>query len=154
MNAPVSKGTAGPEASRLRDFVSGFSLQSSTMLLARALLVTIFLISGLSKLAAVDPTIGYMQAKGVPGALLYPTIVFETTAAVLILFGLKVRVTALLLAGFSLATGAIFHWDLGNPVQTIMFLKNVSMAGGFLLLAVAGGGAIRLDRRVLSQPRR
>lgn len=152
MNASVSKRTAGPEASRLRDFVSGFSLQSSTILLARALLVTIFLLSGLSKLAAIEPTIGYMQAKGVPGALIYPTIAFEITAAVLILFGLKVRVTALLLAGFSLATGAIFHWDLGNQIQTIMFLKNVSMAGGFLLLAAVGGGAISLDKRVLSQP--
>jgi putative oxidoreductase len=132
---------------------SAFKLQSTTMLVARVLLVAIFILSALSKLGAIQPTMGYMQAMGVPGALIYPTIAFEIAAGVLILIGLKVRTTAVLLAGFSLVTAAIFHRNFGNQIEMIMFLKNVSMAGGFLLLAAAGGGALSLDERALSKPR-
>ena len=56
---------------------SAFKLHSTTMLVARVLLVAIFILSGLSKLGAIQPTMGYMQATGVPGALIYPTIAFE-----------------------------------------------------------------------------
>ncbi len=92
---------------------------------------------------------GYMQAMGVPGVLIYPTIAFEIAAGVLILIGLKVRTTALLLAGFSLMTAVIFRRNFGNQIEMIMSLKNVSMAGGFLLLHAAGGGALSLDERTV-----
>jgi putative oxidoreductase len=132
---------------------SAFKLHSATMLVARVLLVEIFIVSGLSKLGAIQPTVGYMQAMGVPDALIYPTIAFEIAAGVLILIGLKVRTTVLLLAGFSLMTAVIFQRNFGNQIEMIMFLKNVSMAGGFLSLHAAGGGALSLDERAVSKQR-
>ena len=123
------------------------------MLVARVILVALFILSGQSKLGAIQATTSYMQTMGVPGALIYPTIAFEIAAGVSILMGLKVRTATLLLAGFSLVTAAIFHRSFGDQIETIMFLKNVSMAGGFLLLAAVGGGALSLDERALSKQR-
>ena len=122
-------------------------LHAPTMAIARVLMALIFILSGLSKLGAADAVRGYMEAMGVPGALLWPTIAFEIGAGVLVALGYRTRVIALLLAGFCLATAAIFHHQFSDQIQMIMFLKNISMAGGFLLLAVVGPGSVSLDAR-------
>ena len=122
-------------------------LHAPTMAIARVLMALIFILSGLSKLGAADAVRGYMEAMGVPGALLWPTIAFEIGAGVLVALGYHTRVIALLLAGFCLATAAIFHHQFSDQIQMIMFLKNISMAGGFLLLAVVGPGSVGLDAR-------
>lgn len=90
---------------------------------------------------------GYMEAMGVPGTLLWPTILFEVGASLLIIVGYKTRIVALLLAGFSFVTGLVFHSAFADQIQIIMFLKNLSMAGGFTLLACVGAGAFSLDAR-------
>lgn len=56
------------------------------------------------------------------------------------------RVAAFLLAGFSLVTAVIFHSHFGNQIQMLMFLKNLSIAGGFLLSN--GAGPLSIDRRL------
>jgi putative oxidoreductase len=117
------------------------------MAIARILMALIFILSGLSKLGAVDAVRGYMEAMGVPGALLWPTIAFEIGAGVLVALGYHTRVIALLLAGFCLVTAAIFHHQFADQVQMIMFLKNIAMAGGFLLLAAVGSGSAGLDAK-------
>ena len=122
-------------------------LQAPAMAVARVLMALIFTLSGLSKLGATDAVRGYMEAMGVPGALLWPTIAFEIGAGVLVALGYRTRVVALLLAGFCLVTAAIFHHQFADQVQMIMFLKNISMAGGFLLLAAVGPGSFGLDAR-------
>ena len=122
-------------------------LQAPTMAIARVLMVLIFILSGLSKLGAADAVRGYMEAMGVPGALLWPTIAFEIGTGVLVALGYRTRVVALLLAGFCLVTAAIFHRQFSDQFQMIMFLKNIAMAGGFLLLAVVGPGSVGLDAR-------
>lgn len=114
---------------------------------ARVLLSLIFLLSGLGKLGALDGTRAYMDAMGVPGALLWPTIAFEVGASLLIILGYRTRVLAVLVAGFCLVSAAIFHHNFGDQIQMIMFLKNVSMAGGFLLLASCGPGPLSLDNK-------
>jgi len=68
---------------------------------ARALLAAIFILSGIGKLGAYEGTQAYMEAFGLPGFLLLPTIVFEIGAGLGILVGFKTRLFAVLLAGFS-----------------------------------------------------
>jgi putative oxidoreductase len=116
-------------------------------LAGRILLATIFLLAGLGKLANPDATSGYMQAMGVSGALVWPTLLFEIGAALAIMVGWHTRAVALLLAGFCLVSGAIFHHNFADQVQMILFLKNVSMAGGLLLLVAGGASALSLDTR-------
>lgn len=122
-------------------------LQASSMAIARVLMALIFVLSGLSKIAAAEAIRGYMDAMGVPGALLWPTIAFEIGAGLLIVLGYRTRIVALLLTGFCLATAAIFHHQFDDQIQMIMFLKNVAMAGGFLLLACTGAGTLSLDAK-------
>jgi putative oxidoreductase len=122
-------------------------LQGRAMAIARVLMALIFILSGLSKIGAADAIRGYMEAMGVPGALLWPTIAFEIGAGLLTALGYRTRIIALLLSGFCLVTAVIFHHQFSDQIQMIMFLKNVSMAGGFLLLATAGPGPLSLDTR-------
>jgi len=113
---------------------------------ARALMAAIFILSGLGKARAFAATQSYMETFGLPGALLAPTIAFEIGAGFLLVVGLWTRQVALLLAGFSLLTALIFHRDLGDQLQMIMFLKNLAMIGGFLHIAKYGAPGLSLDR--------
>ena len=122
-------------------------LQAPTLAAARVLMALIFVLSGVSKIGAADAIRGYMESMGVPGALLWPTIAFEVGAGLLIVLGYRTRVVAQLLAGFCLLTAAIIHHHFADQIQMIMFLKNLSMAGGFLLLSAAGPGTVSLDAR-------
>ena len=112
---------------------------------ARAAMAAIFILSGLSKIAGFAATQGYMEAFGLPGALLIPTIVFELGAGTALLVGLGTRAVAFLLSGFCIVTALIFHRDFGDQIQQIMFLKNVSMAGGLLLLARVGAPTLSTE---------
>lgn len=112
---------------------------------ARAAMSAIFIISGASKIGAFADMQGYMEAFGLPGALLVPTIVFELGAGLALLLGLYARAAAFLLSGFCIVTALIFHRDFGDQIQQLMFLKNVSMAGGFLLLAKSGAPTLSVE---------
>jgi putative oxidoreductase len=116
-------------------------------LAGRVLLASLFLLSGLSKIGAYAATVGYMQAMGVPGFALPLVIALEVLGAAAIIVGYQTRVVAFLLAGFSLVSALLFHANFADQIQTILFLKNVSIAGGFLLLVANGAGPLSLDRR-------
>jgi putative oxidoreductase len=133
--------------SQLSASTSRVRLRTSTELVGRVLLTVLFLLSGLGKLGAYAATAGYMASVGVPGALLPLVIAVEILGSVAILLGWQTRVFALLLAGFTLATGVLFHNNFADQVQMIMFLKNLSIAGAFLMLAANGAGALSLDAR-------
>ncbi|WP_448097285.1 DoxX family protein [Luteibacter yeojuensis] len=122
-------------------------LKSTTELVGRLLLVGLFLLSGFGKIAAYTATAGYMTAMGVPSAVLPLVIATEVLGGLAILLGWKTRIVAVLLAGFTLLTGIVFHHDFADQIQTIMFMKNVSIAGAFLLLAANGAGRFSLDAR-------
>ena len=107
----------------------------------RTLLASVFLLSGVTKIGAYEATQGYMNAMGVPGGLLPAVIAFEILAPLAVIAGFYARTAAFLLAGFSLLTALIFHFDFADQTQTVMFLKNVSIAGGLLVLTAAGPGA-------------
>jgi putative oxidoreductase len=116
-------------------------------LAGRILLSVLFLLSGLGKIGAYAGTAAYMSSLGVPGALLPLVIATEVLGALAIIVGWNTRVIALLLGGFSLLTAAIFHNNFADQIQMIMFLKNVAIAGGYLLLVANGAGPLSIDHR-------
>jgi putative oxidoreductase len=124
------------------------TVQKISELGGRILLAVLFLLSGLGKVGAYAGTAAYMSSLGVPGALLPLAIATEVLGALAIVVGWKTRVTAFLLAGYSLLTAVIFHSNFGDQIQMIMFFKNVSIAGGFLLLMANGSGPLSIDRRI------
>jgi putative oxidoreductase len=117
-------------------------------LAGRSFLSVLFLLSGVGKIGAYAGTAAYMSSVGVPASLLPLVIATEVVGAIAIILGWQTRVTALLLAGYSLLAALIFHTNFGDQIEMIMFLKNVSIAGGFLLLVANGAGPLSLDRRL------
>ena len=113
----------------------------------RVMIALIFVLSGLNKISAIEGMQGYMEAMGLQGILIYPTILFEVGAALAIIAGYQTRIVALLLAGFTLLTAFIFHNQLGDQMQFLMFIKNVAIAGGLLFLASFGAGELSIDNR-------
>jgi len=124
------------------------TVQKVSELAGRILLSVLFLLSGLGKIGAYAGTAAYMSSLGVPGALLPLVIATEVLGALAIIVGWNTRVIALLLGGFSLLTAAIFHNNFADQIQMFMFLKNVSIAGGYLLLVANGAGPLSIDHRI------
>lgn len=114
----------------------------------RSLLALLFLLSGLGKIGAYEATTAYMSSVGVSDLLLPVVIATEVFGAIAIILGWQTRVTATLLAGYALLTALVFHTNFADQIEMIMFLKNVSIAGGFLLLVANGAGPLSLDRRL------
>jgi putative oxidoreductase len=124
-----------------------FKMEKVSQLVARVFLGHIFLLAGVSKIGAYAGTQGYMDAMGVPGGLLPLVILLEVAGGLAIIAGWKTRWAAIALAAFSVVAAAIFHNNFGDQMQMILFMKNIAIAGGFLLLAVHGAGAYSLDNR-------
>ena len=110
---------------------------------ARVLMATIFLVSGTGKLASVDATKAYMEAYGVPGYLIYPAAGFEISTGIALLAGWHTRDVGVMLAMWCLFVAGIFHRDFKDQNQQIHFMKNLAMAGGFLVLADHGESSLR-----------
>ena len=123
------------------------ALGNAVELVARLLLVSIFVLAGLNKLQDQAGTIAYMGMGGVPAFLYWPTVALELGGGLLILVGFQTRLAALALAAFCIVSAALFHNNLGDQGQFINFFKNVGMTGGFLLLVVNGAGRWSVDGR-------
>jgi putative oxidoreductase len=121
------------------------ALESGAALLGRALLAAIFLHEAWAKLAGYAAAQTYMRAYGVPEQLLPLAIAVELGCGLLVLFGLHTRAAALILAGFCVAAAMLFHTRFGDRNQLLHFEKDLAIAGGFLILALHGGGAWTLD---------
>ncbi|MCU1789699.1 DoxX family protein [Pectobacterium polaris] len=123
------------------------NLESTALLIARILMPILFIVAGYGKLGdAYAGTQQYMQAMGVPSFLLPLTILLELGGGLAVLFGLLTRTVALFTAGFTLLTALIFHSNFAEGMNQLMFMKNLTIAGGYLLLAVTGPGAFSIDR--------
>ncbi len=120
-------------------------MEKITNFLARLLLAHVFLLAGISKISGYAGTQSYMDAMGVPGALLPLVIVLEISGAIALIVGWQSRIAALALAGFSVVAAFIFHSNFGDQMQTILFTKNLAMAGGLLMVATYGAGELSLD---------
>ena len=126
-----------------------FKAPSSIPAIGRLLMSAIFVLSGVGKLAAPAMTIGYIASMGLPFATLgfLLAVATELGGGLLLALGYRTRLTALVLAIFSVVTGVIFHHALGDQNQMIHFLKNLAMAGGLLQVVAFGAGAFSLDAR-------
>ena len=120
-------------------------------LCGRVLLALMFVASGYGKIGGYEGTQGFMEAMGVPGMLLPLVIVLELGGGLAIMAGWQTRIIAILLAGFTLVSAFIFHLNFADQMQSILFMKNLSVAGGFLVLAAYGPGALALDNRNASR---
>jgi len=127
------------------------TLQQISAPLGRVLLAAMFFMAGLSKITGYAGTQGYMEAMGVPGILLPLVIALEVIGALAIMLGFKTRLVAFALAGFSIVSAVLFHADFSDQMQMTMFMKNISIAGGFLILVAQGSGAYALDNRAINK---
>jgi len=123
------------------------TLQSLAAPVGRILISLIFVGSGISKLGNFAGTQGYMESAGVPGMLLPVVIAVELLGGLAIILGWHTRIAAFLLAGFSLTSAALFHASFGDQMQMIMFMKNLALAGGFLMIVALGAGSWSIDNR-------
>ena len=115
-------------------------------LLGRLLISAIFLISAYNKIFSIDGTMGWMEGFGIPGFLIYPTILLEIILPLFVIVGYKAKISSAILAIFCLATAFIFHFDFLDQTQTILFLKNIGLAGGFLFIVANGTKDWSIDR--------
>ncbi len=115
-------------------------------LIGRFLISALFLISAYNKIFSIDGTMSWMEGYGVPGFFLYPTIAFEIILPLFVIIGYKARISAGLLAIFCIATAFVFHYDFVDQMQTISFLKNLGLAGGFLFIVANGTKDWSIDR--------
>ncbi|WP_372866194.1 DoxX family protein [Pseudomonas sp.] len=122
-------------------------MNNAIVLVARLLLAHIFLLAGFSKITGYAGTQGYMESVGIPGALLPLVIALEIGGSLALIFGFLTRWAALALSAFCIASAVIFHRNFADQTQMIMFMKNLAMAGGLLLLYVQGAGAFSVDAR-------
>ena len=116
-------------------------------LAGRLLLGHIFLLAGLNKISGYDGTAAYMEAMGVPGGLLPAVIALEVLGGLAVIIGFKTRWASYALAAFTVLAAVIFHADFADQMQMIMFMKNMSITGGLLILSVHGAGALSVDAR-------
>jgi len=121
------------------------NLQALSAPIGRLFLSMIFIFSGFTKITGYAATQGYMESMGVPGMLLPLVIAVELFGGLAILFGFKARLVAILMAGFSVVSALLFHQFWIDESQMNPFMKNIAMAGGFLMIFAHGAGAYSID---------
>ena len=106
--------------------------------IGRLLISALFLFSAYNKIFSIDGTMRWIEGFGMPGLLVYPTIALEIILPLFVIIGYRARLSAGLLAIFCIATAFLFHYDFVDQMQTIAFLKNLGLAGGFLFIVANG----------------
>ena len=101
----------------------------------RILLSALFLVEGVRKFFFQEETIMYMEDYGVPEILFFPSLSLEIVFPILLIVGYKTRFSASIMALFTLTVALIFHTNFENQMESIMFLKDIAIAGGFLIIA-------------------
>ena len=117
-------------------------------LFARVFMSALFLINGYNKIIYFEGTVDWMSMYDLPAFFIYPAIILEIFAPILIIFGYKTKLAAFFLSGFCLLTAIIFLTDFSSQSELNGFLKNVGLAGGFLLLTIHGPKKFSLDNKL------
>lgn len=122
---------------------------SAAILLGRVLLSSLFLFAGFGKLTDIAGTAGWFGSIGLPAPTIVAVLVglLELVGGLAILVGFQTRIAALALAAFTVAASLIAHTNFADQVQLLMFLKNISITGGLLVLAAFGAGALSIDAK-------
>ncbi|MEO6299831.1 MAG: DoxX family protein [Paracoccaceae bacterium] len=116
-------------------------------LVARLLIAALFIVGGLGKLADVQGFAGYLAMGGLPSFLAWPAIIFEIAVGLSMILGFQTRIMALLAAGFCIVTAVLYHSNFADQTMMVMFLKNLGLAGGFLMIFANGAGSVAIDKR-------
>ena len=113
--------------------------------IGRLLLSALFLIEGFGKISMQENVMMYMEDYGVPGILFVPAIILEILFPLLLIVGYKTKWAASVMALFTLTVAIIFHTNFGEEMQMMFFLKDIAIAGGFMIIIVYGPSKISLD---------
>jgi len=120
-------------------------LAATGLAVGRVLLAALFILEGWSKIRGYETAAAYMDRYGVPGMLLPAVIALEVGGGLMLAAGWHTRITALALAGFCVAAAALFHNQLLDRSHLLHFEKDLAIAGGLLVLAIAGAGRWSVD---------
>ena len=113
--------------------------------IGRALLSALFLIEGIGKISMQEDVMMYMEDYGVPGILFVPATILEILFPLFLIVGYKTKWAAAVMALFTFAVAIIFHTNFSEGMQMIFFLKDLAIAGGFMIVVAHGPGKISLD---------
>ena len=117
----------------------------------RVLLSTLFLIEGVGKITVQEDVIMYMEDYGVPGILFFPALILEILFPLFLIAGYKTKWIASIMALFTFVVAIIFHTDFSEGMQMMLFLKDIAIAGGFMIIIAHGPGKISLDHYLKSK---
>jgi len=120
-------------------------------LIGRIFLSALFLIEGIGKLFTQEQVITYMEDYGVPGILFIPAVVVEILFPLLLIVGYKTKLAASVMTLFTLTVAIIFHTDFSDGMQLIFFLKDLAIAGGFMIIIAYGSNKFSLDHLLKSK---
>ncbi len=123
-------------------------LTGAADLAGRLLLAALFLYDGWIVINNYRATADYLAQFGMPPLFLIPALILQVVGGLLIAVGWNIRLAALALSLFCISTAVIFHNQFGDPNEAIQFWKDLAIAGGLLILAAHGAGAISLDSRL------
>ena len=126
----------------VKNIVNQDQVNTIVSTIARVLVAYIFIVAGYGKISDYAVTAGYMEAMGVPSALLPLTILVELGGGLALLLGFQTRFAAFGLAVFSLITAFIFHSGVEDAIN---LMKNLSMAGGLFFVMLHGAGKLSID---------
>ena len=111
----------------------------------RVLLSALFLIEGLGKISMREDVVMYMEDYGVPGMLFVPATILEILFPLFLIVGYKTKWAASIMALFTFVVAIIFHTDFSEGMQMVFFLKDIAIAGGFMIIVAYGPNKISLD---------
>ena len=115
-------------------------------LLGRIFLSFLFLFEGIKKLFFFqEETQMYMEEYGIPEILFFPSALLEIILPIFIIIGFKTRLCASIMVIFTISVTLIFHMDFNNQMQLITFLKNISIAGGLLIIVASENRYFSID---------
>ena len=120
-------------------------------LIGRILLSALFLIEGIGKISMQEDVMMYMENYGVPGILFIPAVILEILFPLLLIIGYKTKLAAFVMALFTFTVAIIFHTDFSDGMQLIFFLKDLAIAGGFMIIIAYGSNKFSLDHLLKSK---
>jgi putative oxidoreductase len=122
---------------------------AAVVLAGRILLSILFIHAGFGKLTAIGGTAGWFASIGLPAPTAVAVLVglLEFFGGLAILAGFQTRHFAIAIAAFTIGASLIAHTNFADQIQQLMFLKNLSITGGLLVLAAFGPGALSIDAK-------
>ena len=111
----------------------------------RIFISTLFIVEAFKKFSFKEETIFYMIDYGVPEILFYPALIIELIFPILLIIGYQTRISAFVMFIFTIIVTIIFHTNFGDQAQLMAFLKNLAIAGGFLIISTNESKICTLD---------